>query len=161
MFVDGTREPFDIIVAATGYATKVPYLNESVLRWKGNRPNLFLRVFSQDVPGLAAIGFTEGDGGAYELFDNMSDLVARAAWAAEHDTAQYARLRQRFAGPDIDTSGGMNYVASDRHAAYVNLHAFEKINKQFRKEFGWPEVTQETFEHLRRRAPVAGVAGAS
>ena len=161
VFVDGTREPFDIIVAATGYATKVPYLNESVLRWKGNRPNLFLRVFSQDVPGLAAIGFTEGDGGAYELFDNMSDLVARAAWAAEHDTAQYARLRQRFAGPDIDTSGGMNYVASDRHAAYVNLHAFEKINKQFRKEFGWPEVTQETFEHLRRRAPVAGVAGAS
>jgi hypothetical protein len=151
VFSDGTREAYDLVIMATGYQTKVPYLDESVFRWKGNRPNLHLRLFSQDHPGLAAIGFTEGDGGAYELFDDMSDLIARTAWAAEHDRAQFDRLRRRFAGPDPDVSGGVKHQSTDRHAAYVNLQAFQKASKTLRKEVGWPTVDQQTFEGLRVR----------
>jgi hypothetical protein len=150
VFVDGTRETYDLVVMATGYQTKVPYLKESMFRWKGNRPNLFMRLFSQDQPGLTAIGFTEGDGGAYELFDDMSDMIARNAWAAEHDRAQFARLQRHFAGPDPDVSGGVKHQATDRHAAYVNLQAYQKASKAIRKEFGWPTVGQETFESLRQ-----------
>ncbi len=149
VFADGKREIFDLVIFATGYATKVPYLNEKMFRWKGNRPNLHLRLFSQDQPGLAAIGFTEGDGGAYELFDDMSDLIARAALAKQTDPAQYARLQKRFAGSDPDVSGGVKHQHTDRHAAYVNLQAYEKATKSLRSDFGWPVVTQETFEGLR------------
>jgi cation diffusion facilitator CzcD-associated flavoprotein CzcO len=154
VFKDGTREPFDMVIMATGYHTKVPYLDESMFRWTGNRPNLYLRLFSQTQPGLAAIGFTEGDGGAYELFDNMSDLIARTAWAAEHDRPQFERLRVRFQSPDPDVSGGVRHQATDRHAAYVNLQAYEKASRQFRKDFGWPSVDQATFEGLRRQSVV-------
>ena len=154
VFADGRRDEFDLVVMATGYNTKVPYLDESMFRWKGNRPNLFMRMFSQEHPGLAAIGFTEGDGGAYELFDDMCDMIARAAWAAEYEPQEYSRLRTRFAGPDPDVTGGVKYKASDRHAAYVNLQAFQKVSKAFRKEFGWPVVDQTTFEHLRRSRPL-------
>jgi cation diffusion facilitator CzcD-associated flavoprotein CzcO len=150
VFTDGTREPFDLVIMATGYVTKVPYLDDNKFRWKGNRPNLHLRLFSQDQPGLAAIGFTEGDGGAYELFDDMSDLIARTAWAAEHNKAQFESLRARFKGPDPDVSGGVKHQATDRHAAYVNLQAYQKASKAFRKEFDWPNVDQTTFETLRR-----------
>ncbi len=149
VFTDGKREPYDLVIMATGYQTKVPYLDESVFVWKGNRPNLYLRLFNQSQPGLAAIGFTEGDGGAYELFDDMADMIARNSWAAEHDRTQFEILRQRFAGADPDLSGGVKHQTTDRHAAYVNLHAWQKMSKQMRKELGWPIVDQLTFEKLR------------
>jgi hypothetical protein len=151
VFSDGQREAFDLVVCATGYVTKVPYLDEGVFQWKGNRPDLFLRLFSRTQDGLACMGFTEGDGGAYELFDNMADMIARTAWAAERDPARYAQLRRRFAGADIDVTGGSSYLSTDRHAAYVNLHAWQKVQHKFRKEFGWPEMTPTMFEHLRRQ----------
>jgi Flavin-binding monooxygenase-like len=153
VFADGRREAFDLVVFATGYQTKVPYLDTSKFRWKGGRPSLYMRLFSPDQDGLAAIGFTEGDGGAYTLFDNMGDLIARSAWAAEHDPAQYARLRARFAGPDPDVSGGVRHQATDRHAAYVNLQAYQHAVEAMRKDFGWPAIDGTTFEHLRTKRP--------
>jgi Flavin-binding monooxygenase-like len=150
VFADGKREAFDLVIMATGYVTKVPYLDESMFRWKLGRPSLYLRLFSQDRPGLAAIGFTEGDGGAYELFDNMSDLIARNALAAEKNRADFDRLQRVFAGPDPDVSGGVKHQNTPRHAAYVNLQAYEKATKALRKEFGWPAVDADTFEHLRK-----------
>lgn len=149
VFRDGTREAFDLVVFATGYDAKVPYLDPSMFAWRGNRPHLYMRLFSPTEDGLAALGFTEGDGGAYTLFDNMADLIANAAWAAEHDAALYARLRGRFAGPDPDVSGGVRHLASDRHAAYVNLHAYQKAVDSLRKDFAWPAIDDKTFDHLR------------
>ena len=130
---------------------KFPYLAESTFAWKGTRPKLFMRVFSPTQDGLACLGFTEGDGAAYELFDNMGDMIARAALAAELDPAEYARLRAWFGGPDVDLSGGSNYIESDRHSVYVNLHAWEKAQKAIRKKFGWPEINATTFERLRAK----------
>jgi hypothetical protein len=156
VFTDGRREHFDLVICATGYVTKVPYLDESTFTWKGNRPQLFLRLFSPTHDGLACMGFTEGDGGAYELFDNMSDMIARVAHAAETNPALYARLRKRFAGPDIDLSGGTKYIESDRHSSYVNLHAWQKVQKELRHEFGWPPMEASMFDQLRRS--VAGLA---
>ena len=141
-FVDGVREPFDVVVMATGYRTEVPYLDRSYFRWKGNSPSLYMRLWSQDHDGLAAIGFTEGDGGAYGLFDNMGDAIARSARLLVDDPAGYARFRARRRGPDPDVVGGVKYVPSDRHAAYVHLPAYRKAMDRLRKEFGWPTTKQ-------------------
>ncbi len=121
-----------------------------MFRWKLDRPSLYLRLFSQDHPGLAAIGFTDGDGGAYELFDNMGDLIARNALAAQNDRPQFDQLQKLFAGSDPDVSGGIQHQATPRHAAYVNLQAYDKATKALRKKFGWPGVGPDTFEQLRR-----------
>jgi cation diffusion facilitator CzcD-associated flavoprotein CzcO len=157
VFTDGKREQFDLVIFATGYTTKVPYLDAKLFVWKGNRPKLFLRLFSPTQDGLACMGFTEGDGGAYELFDNMSDMIARTAHAAEKDPVLYARLRKRYAGSDVDLSGGTKYLNTDRHSAYVNLHAWQKVQKDIRKEFGWPPMESTMFDHLRREVgPIDG-----
>lgn len=154
-FVDGTREQFDVVLLATGYRTEVPYLERSYFRWKGNRPSLHLRLWSQDHDGLAAIGFTEGDGGAYGLFDEMADAIARSAKLLVDDPEAYARLRTRFRGEDPDVTGGVRHVPSDRHAAYVHLPAYYKQLHRLRADMGWPEVDDRSFEHLRRSASAA------
>ena len=147
-FADGVREPYDIVVMATGYRTEVPYLDRSYFRWKGNRPALYLRLWSQDHDGLAAIGFTEGDGGAYGLFDNMADAVARSARLMVDDPTGYARFRARRRQPDPDVSGGVKYVPSDRHAAYVHLPAYRKEMDRLRKEFGWPATKDLSYQRV-------------
>lgn len=141
-FSDGVRQPFDVVVMATGYRTEVPYLDRTCFRWKGNRPSLYLRLWSQDHDGLAAVGFTEGDGGAYGLFDNMGDAIARSARMLVDDPTTYRRFRAVRQGPDPDVSGGVRYVPSDRHAAYVHLPAYRKALDRLRKDFGWPTVTE-------------------
>jgi hypothetical protein len=156
VFKDGMRDEFDIVVCATGYQTKVPYLDPSYFSWKGNRPSLYMRLWNPRYPGLAAIGFTEGDGGAYALFDNMNDAIARSAKMLVEDPIAYSRFRQRISGPDPDVTGGVKHVAADRMAAYVHLPAFNKVMKKLRQEFGWPEVDDRTFDTMRiRRAPQA------
>jgi Flavin-binding monooxygenase-like len=150
VFADGRREQFDLVVLATGYVTKVPYLDDSLFTWKGNRPDLWLRLFSRTQDGLACLGFNEGDGAAYELWDNMGDMIARVALSAEKDPVSYARLRKRFAGPDVDLSGGTKYLDTDRHSTYVNLHAWQKVQRAIRKEFGWPAISADMFDRLRR-----------
>ncbi len=150
VFADGRREPFDLVILATGYRTVVPYLDESVFTWAGHRPQLFLRLFDARRDGLACLGFSEGDGGAYAMFDDMADLIARTAAAAERDPETYARLRSRFAGPEPDLTDGMHYVASDRHSNYVNHHAWSKASAALRKEFGWPKLSEKSFTRLRQ-----------
>ncbi|MGD9997800.1 MAG: flavin-containing monooxygenase [Ilumatobacteraceae bacterium] len=148
-FVDGTRESFEVVVAATGYRTDVPYLDRSYFRWKGNRPSLYLRLWSQDHDGLAAIGFTEGDGGAYGLFDNMGDAIARSAKMLVEDRASYERFRARRRGTDPDVSGGVRHVDSDRHAAYVHLPAYRKQMDRLRRELGWPTTAELGGQYAR------------
>lgn len=155
-FTDGRREVFDLVVMATGYRTDVPYLDRSCFRWKGNRPALYLRLWSPDHEGLAAIGFTEGDGGAYGLFDIMADAIARSARLLVDDPHGYARFRARLQGPDPDVSGGVRYVPSDRHAAYVHLPAYRKQLDRLRREFGWPGNKELSYHRLR---PAGGSAG--
>jgi hypothetical protein len=149
VFTDGQREQFDLVIFATGYVTSVPYLDSSLFEWKGNRPHLFLGLFSRKQDGLACMGFTEGDGGAYELFDNMADIIARVAAAAEREPQLYARLQQWMNGPSVDLTGGTKYLNNDRHSAYVNLHAWQKVQKGIRNQFGWPAMTANMFDHLR------------
>ena len=146
-FTDGTHESFDTVVLATGYHTEVPYLDRSCFAWKGARPALYLRLWSPDHDGLAAIGFTEGDGGAYALFDTMADAIARSARLLVEDPETYARFRRRIQGNDPDVSGGVRYVPSDRHAAYVHLPAYRHQLDRLRREFGWPvakDLTRRT-----------------
>lgn len=55
----------------------------------------------------------------------MSDLIARTAWA------------------------------TDRHAAYVNLQAYQHLADAMRKEFGWPVIDGTTFDYLRSKRAAA------
>lgn len=149
VFKDGTREKIDLIILATGYRWHIPYVDAALFDWAGGRPDLYMNLFSRRTPGLFALGFMETNGGAYKLFDQMADLVGRAILAERDDPAQTARFRKILAEDRPDLSGGVSYVASDRHATYVNIDAYRAHMTRLRKKMRWPDVEDGRFDHLR------------
>jgi dimethylaniline monooxygenase (N-oxide forming) len=57
VFVDGRRDPADVIIAATGYHINLPFVEQNVVPVNGDTMWLYRHVFPPDRPGLAFIGF--------------------------------------------------------------------------------------------------------
>ena len=55
-FADGSEEPFDVIVYATGYRVSFPFLRPEVIDPAGNEVRLYRQVVHTEVPGLYFIG---------------------------------------------------------------------------------------------------------
>src|SRR6202035_1492861 len=85
VFADGSRESVDVVVLATGFRFAVPYVDRELFDWKGERPQLYMHLFSPQRHDLYGIGFTEADGGIYALFDEMADLIACAIRTSDED----------------------------------------------------------------------------
>ena len=111
-----------------------------------------MNLFSRENPQLFAIGFMETNGGAYKLFDNMADLIARAILAEAQGGKEAARWEKALTTLRPDLSGGVKYVGSDRHATYVNIDAYQKAMKGLRKTMHWPEIPEGHYESLRAKA---------
>lgn len=141
VFADGSRERVDLIVLATGYRFSIPYLSDGTVDYVGGRPQMYLHLLSPRRDDLYAIGFSEGDGGAYALFDEMADLIAGAIVTTASDGAAADRLRALRRSPSPDVSGGVRHVASDRHVGYLHLPAYRKAAGALRSQMGWGEFT--------------------
>jgi hypothetical protein len=151
-FADGSSTEIDLVLCATGYTWKIPYVDPAAFRWKGGRPDLYMNLFSREHPSLYALGFMETNGGAYKLFDEMADLIARTI-ALRAQAGEAARaLDDWIAGDQPDLTGGIHFVASDRHATYVEIDTYRKHMSRIRKRFGWPELTDGCFESSRSAA---------
>ncbi len=149
VFKDGSRELIDLIILATGYQWHIPYVERDLFDWSSNRPDLYMNLFPRKTEGLYTLGFMETNGGAYKLFDQMADLVGRAILADRDDRKLHRKFTQLAAGDRPDLSGGVSYVASDRHATYVNIDAYRAEMARLRKKMGWGDVLDGQFEHLR------------
>lgn len=148
-FKDGSRERIDLIICATGYKWSIPYMNADYFTWRGGRPDLYLSLFNREHENLFALGYMETDGGAYKMFDEMADIISAYLLAKRAGT----RAAERFAGliqkdrPALN--GGVKYLASDRHAAYVNKRAYLKYIRRVRARMGWPALSPEQFASQR------------
>ena len=146
-FKDGTAEEIDLVLCATGYTWKVPYVDPALFDWKEGRPDLYMNLFSRKNPTLYALGFMETNGGAYKLFDEMADLIARTILARATGTA--GALDPLIASDRPDLSGGIKFVGSARHATYVEIDAYRAHMKRLRKRFGWDDLAPGCFDMLR------------
>jgi cation diffusion facilitator CzcD-associated flavoprotein CzcO len=68
-FVDGTREDFDSIIAATGFETSYPYLPAGVGDYSGTEVPLYLKVFHPKHEDLFFIGLFQPLGCIWPLTD--------------------------------------------------------------------------------------------
>lgn len=77
-FEDGSSEPVDAIVYATGFRMTFPFLDPQLLRAHDNRLRLFLRTFHPDRPGLLVIGGYQAQAqwGFLPLMEAQARLVA-------------------------------------------------------------------------------------
>ncbi len=146
IFTDGSREVIDVVLCATGYEWKVPYVERKAFSWKGDRPDNYLHMFSRTNPQLFGLGFTETNGGIYKLFDGMADLIARTICAQRDDAAEWAKLDARMTQHIPDLTGGVKYVESDRHATYANIDALKREFKALRKHMAWEDPKDGYFD---------------
>jgi dimethylaniline monooxygenase (N-oxide forming) len=74
-FVDGTRETFDTMIAATGYEVDLPFLPDDVSPVRERSVELYRRIVTPSWPGLYFIGFFNVSGGA-----NIRMMDVQSRW---------------------------------------------------------------------------------
>ncbi len=136
-FVDGTSDEFDLIVLATGYRIEVPYLDNSHFEWHHNRPQLYLNAFHRSNPQLHAIGFAEGDGGAYTAFELTADSIAGLIRMLHSQPHRRQEWLDFVATDDSDVGGGFKRVDSPRHTNYLHLAHYQKQLAALGDRFSW------------------------
>jgi len=118
LFKDGSTEPIDLIVFATGYQVSFPFLKPRHLNSPDGRPDFYLHVFHPTYDDLFILGMIQPDSGVWPLMD----LQARAV--AGHIRAGEGRGLKR--GPRPDLSGGIRYVKSERHRYEVEHSTYAR-----------------------------------
>ena len=92
-FGDGTEEPYDLIIWATGYEVAIPFLDRDLFTWQGARPDLYLHQFHRDRDDLSVMGLFEVDGGAYPILSLQGRLLVQAVEAQRSDPEPARRWR--------------------------------------------------------------------
>ncbi|MCH4578090.1 MULTISPECIES: flavin-containing monooxygenase [Pseudomonadota] len=151
VFTDGSREEVDLIVFATGYDWSMPYLPEGYVPWKSGRPQLYLNAFATTRPGLFGVSFIEVNSSAYTLFDHIANLIAQHLSDVRTNPTRAAEFRRLAATHKPDLTGGIRFVGSERHAAYVEVRAYRKVLARVASKLGWQTLIPGMFNALRAR----------
>lgn len=126
-FSDGTSAGYDLLLSATGYKLDFPFIDNKLLNWKGDAPELFLNVFNPQQENLFVMGMVEAAGLGWQGRADQAQLVAmllRLKIDKQQKTLDWFR-GQMLLNKD-DTSGGMNYLQLARMAYYVNKESYLK-----------------------------------
>jgi amino acid transporter len=149
IFADGSEEAFDLVLFATGYEYRIPYLDEALFRWNAGHPELYLNLFHRSLAGLSVLGFIEFASAAYQRFDEMAQLLVMDANIRQTGVGLEAWTRMK-AEDHPNLRGAMSYVNSPRHANYVEVATYRRVTAELRARFGWFDPDSQTYDRLRR-----------
>jgi len=133
-FSDGTTEDVDLVLLATGYRHRVPF----VQRYFGDEqhPDLYLTAFARE-PGLFGVGYVETNSGAYGLMDVLAHMVAAHIADRTDRPERWRSFEERIRSDRPDLSGGIRFVDSPRHRGYVDSAAFKEYLHKVAADEGW------------------------
>ncbi len=121
-FVDGSREPVDAIVYATGYHTRFPFIDESVFSVReGQPPALYRRIVAVDRPGLLFAGLLQPIGPTITLVEIQARWMAAllsGRIALPDRTAMAAEIERHRAGV------ARRYVDAARYTLEVDFKEY-------------------------------------
>ena len=123
VFRDGTRETFDLVIAATGYVHKVPFADPALLGDAGQESDLFLRSLSRRDPTFAAPGFLEIANGVNPYYDEFADIIASFYREIAERTDKARAFADIVASNEFGVLGSIHYVNSPRHKVYADTDA--------------------------------------
>jgi cation diffusion facilitator CzcD-associated flavoprotein CzcO len=133
-FVDGSDEPIDVIIYATGFRISFPFIEREYLNWQGDRPKLFLNIFHPQRDDLFVCGLIQPDSGQWGLVDYQAQLIARYLVAIDRHPADANQLRQLKSTAHEDLGSGIRYVESSRHLLEVEHFGYrERLKKMIAK----------------------------
>jgi cation diffusion facilitator CzcD-associated flavoprotein CzcO len=129
-FVDGSSEPIDVIVYATGFNITFPFIDQAHLNWRDGKPNLYLNVLHPQHDNLFVVGLIQPDSGQWGLADLQAQIVARFIHAQRTQSPQADALRKLKAGPMPQLNRGIRYVESTRHFVEVEHYSYRNLLKK-------------------------------
>lgn len=130
VFSDGSREKIDLVITATGYKHKIPFLQQGEIAEKDGRPDLYLNIFSRQHKNLAVLGFIEFASAAYKNFSAMAELIVADV---ANENGQLKQMKQNHQ-PDL--RGKAKYLSTERNANYVNVDTYLKVLDEVKQQLG-------------------------
>ncbi len=131
VFVDGTREEVDIVVYATGYKIRFPFLSQELLSSSANEVELYRHVVHPELEGLYFLGLIQPLGAIMPLAE------AQAQWIGKLLTGQAGlpdRDRMKRAIEEDRQSTRRRYVTSKRHTIQVDFYPYLfQLQKEMRR----------------------------
>jgi len=130
VFSDGSREPVDAVILATGYRIAFPFLDAAVIAPDDNRVRLYRNVVHPAVPGLFFIGLVQPWGAIFPLAE------AQAAWVG--DLLEGRCTLPGCAAMEREIDAGLEamrrrYVSSPRHTIQVDFHEYRAAIRRERR----------------------------
>jgi len=148
VFADGSEEQVDLVLLATGYEYRLPFLDPAFFEWRGGRPQLYLNVMHRTLDSLYVLGFVEFADAGYRRLDDMAALIVADIHARETGENRDMLLDLRRSDfPDL--RGGMQYIDSPRHANYVHAATYRRTLGELRRRLGWPDLDDTTYVPVR------------
>jgi cation diffusion facilitator CzcD-associated flavoprotein CzcO len=133
-FADGTSEPIDTVVLATGYEPVVRFIDDGLVFDDAGRPRFQLNAFHPEHKGLFAAGLAQANGGMWRLADYQGQLIADLIVAEERVPERAQALRDMIAARHA-ANVPRNFVASDRHRLEVNYYEYRRLLKRLMRRF--------------------------
>jgi hypothetical protein len=150
-FADGSEAALDLVLFATGYEYRLPFLDEGLFTWKQGRPELYLNIFHRSLRGLAVLGFIEFASAGYQRFDEMAQMAAMDAWIEQSGVGR-DEWRRMKAEHQPELRGQIAYLNSPRHANYVDADVYRRVLSEIRERFGWVDSDHGAYDRLRGTA---------
>lgn len=130
LFSDGSTEDIDLIIYATGYDIRFPFLDNQILNPKDNEVPLYKRVVHPDYPGLYFVGLVQPWGPLNPLSESQCEWVADliSAVGVLPDVAEMKRaiISER-------DSMRKRYATSVRHTIQVDFYPYLKTLRKVRR----------------------------
>lgn len=122
-FTDGSREPVDAVVYATGYSLSFPFLDPAVFAARDGRTDLYLRTVPPRLPGLYFMGLAQPAGAAFPLLEPQAEWVAglitgTVALPSPQDMTR-AIGRERRSHERV-------YAPSYRHGIEIDIRSYQR-----------------------------------
>ncbi|MFD6332839.1 flavin-containing monooxygenase [Streptomyces niveus] len=130
VFSDGSREPVDAVVYATGYRISFPFLAPSVFAAPDGRTELYLRTIPPRLPGLYFMGLAQPSGAAFPLLEPQAEWIAELieGTVAPPSPADMTRMIAREWRRHRKT-----YVTTYRHGIEIDFRSYRRALRRERR----------------------------
>lgn len=136
-FVDGSTEDMDLIIWATGFKDRVPFIADDHCRVSAadEDNDLFLWMFHRRHPQLMVLGPANLAAGGYWGLSAAADLMANHARDQADNPDRWKQFREVIEGPEPDLTGGYRYYEKTGHLNYVNADALDTYTLELIEKF--------------------------
>ena len=134
VFTDGTSGVFDLIVFATGYQIRFPFIDDHLVNGPDGRPRFFEHAFHPEHDNLFAAGLVQANGSIWRLASYQGRLMSRFILAQDHAPERADWFRRTKASPSRARPDA--FVASERHILEANYFTLRRRLRRLTRGFG-------------------------